>query len=61
MIFTETPIRHRPDGSIDTAFYLAHGRRLRARAAHAGLCGLLRALCRARRRHPRRPHVLSRP
>lgn len=31
---TETPIRHRPDGSIDTAYYMAHGRRLRSEAAH---------------------------
>jgi hypothetical protein len=27
-------IRHRPDGSIDTGFYMARGRRLRSEAAH---------------------------
>lgn len=30
----ETPIRYRPDGSIDTAHYLAIGRDLRSGAAH---------------------------
>ncbi len=27
-------IRRRPDGSIDTGFYMARGRRLRSEAAH---------------------------
>lgn len=31
---TDTRIRYRPDGSIDTGFYMARGRVLRARAAH---------------------------
>lgn len=28
-------LRTRPDGSIDTAYYMARGRRLRSEAAHA--------------------------
>ncbi|MGP6088860.1 hypothetical protein [Antarctobacter jejuensis] len=28
-------IRTRPDGSIDTAYYMARGRRMRSEAAHA--------------------------
>ena len=29
-----TDIRHRSDGSIDTAFYLSRGRQMRSQAAH---------------------------
>ena len=32
-IDTDTP-RLRPDGSIDTAFYMARGRRIRSETAH---------------------------
>lgn len=28
-------LRTRPDGSIDTAYYMARGRRMRSEAAHA--------------------------
>ena len=31
---TDTPIRRRPDGSIDTAFYMARGRRQRSETFH---------------------------
>ena len=31
---TQTTIRRRPDGSIDTAFYQALGRQARSRQAH---------------------------
>lgn len=34
MHVTETPIRLRRDGSIDTAFYMNRGRVLRSQAAH---------------------------
>lgn len=30
----DTPIRYRPDGSIDTAYYMQQGRRLRSEKAH---------------------------
>lgn len=30
----QAPIQTRPDGSIDTAFYMARGRRLRSEQAH---------------------------
>lgn len=30
----QTEIRRRPDGSIDTAFYMARGRKMRSQAAH---------------------------
>lgn len=33
MTFTDTEIRRRPDGSIDTGHYMAHGRVARARQA----------------------------
>ena len=31
---TDTPIRRRPDGSIDTAYYMARGRRQRSETFH---------------------------
>ncbi|GGF55806.1 hypothetical protein GCM10011319_16400 [Mameliella alba] len=31
----DTKIRTRPDGSIDTAYYMARGRHMRSQAAHA--------------------------
>ncbi len=31
---TDTDIRLRPDGSIDTAYYMARGRHMRSEAAH---------------------------
>ncbi len=31
---TDTRIRTRPDGSIDTGFYMARGRHMRSEAAH---------------------------
>ncbi|QRF66720.1 hypothetical protein [Ponticoccus alexandrii] len=34
MKITETPIRLRRDGSIDTAYYMQRGRVLRSQAAH---------------------------
>ena len=45
------PIRTRPDGSIDTAYYMALGRTRRSEAAH----DMVRAAFGwpARRRHPR--------
>ncbi|BBU56850.1 hypothetical protein KU6B_31150 [Mameliella alba] len=33
----DTRIRTRPDGSIDTAYYMARGRHMRSQAAHAML------------------------
>ncbi len=31
---TDTPLRLRPDGSIDTAYYMERGRRARSEQAH---------------------------
>ena len=46
---TGTDIRLRPDGSIDTAFYVRRGRRIRSRQAHqmaASLRDWIRAVLR---------------
>jgi len=39
-------IKTRADGSIDTAFYIARGRRARSQATHSGLKSLRQALAR---------------
>ena len=41
------PIKTRADGSIDTAFYMARGRRERSTAAHLGLRSLRTAIATA--------------
>ncbi|WP_343080171.1 hypothetical protein [Ostreiculturibacter nitratireducens] len=46
----ETPIRTRPDGSIDTAYYMARGRLARSEQAHR----LARSLVPAARSQPDR-------
>lgn len=52
---TETPIRRRPDGSIDTAFHMARGRDARSRTVCRGRNTLIRiaavALVARRLRH----------
>ncbi|MGR3321982.1 MAG: hypothetical protein ACU0DK_08635 [Pseudooceanicola sp.] len=47
MQFDETPIIYRPDGSIDTARYVARGRRMRGEQAHALTSGVFRGLAAA--------------
>jgi hypothetical protein len=41
---TETRIKTRPDGSIDTNFYMARGRHMRSEAAHDMAAGLRSAI-----------------
>ncbi|MWD29990.1 hypothetical protein E0K89_021165 [Aquicoccus sp. SCR17] len=48
--------RRRPDGSIDTAHYMARGRRMRAEAA----CDIARALTRAGQPESPRPRPFLR-
>ncbi len=51
MDFTEITPRRRPDGSIDVAHYIAHGRRARAELAQS-LCARAHSAAPARPQKP---------